>query len=155
MENTQYMEVVTARRAELLPPEEALIGLTPISIETCLANDGNLGDWVLAHPALFLDMVDDVSDYDRALLLSYYFLGKSQDTMSAVFLRPQSYVANHIRVALINLLHGGVARRREVKESVSYVDVFRVDPMELGQFRVDVTSAGFGTVFSSVGRRGQ
>jgi hypothetical protein len=104
MENTPYFDAVTSNRAMLLTDEEALEGATTISLETCgdLQEDDIL-TYVQENFADFLTTLRFLKKEDQELLLSYYILSKTQNTLAIIHKSTQTVCSFRIRMAVKTL----------------------------------------------------
>jgi|ERR1035437_1213543 hypothetical protein len=103
-ENTPYFDSITSARAILLSEEDQLEGLTTISLETCgdLAEDDIL-TFVLENFSEFLRMLRFLKKEDQELLLSYYLLSKTQNTLAIIHKSTQTVCSFRIRMAVKTL----------------------------------------------------
>jgi hypothetical protein len=103
-ENTPYFDSITSNRAMLLTDEEALEGTTTISLETCgdLAEEDIL-TYVQENFADFLKTLRFLKREDQELLLSYYLLSKTQNTLAAIHKSTQTVCSFRIRMAVKTL----------------------------------------------------
>jgi hypothetical protein len=104
VENSVYMESISAQRSMLLTEEEALAGNTTISLETQgdLAEDDIL-TYVQENFAKFLKMIRYLSKEDQELLLSYYMLSKTQNILAEIHKSTQTACSFYIRMAIKKL----------------------------------------------------
>lgn len=104
MENTPYMDSVSGARALLLSDEEALEGNTTLSLETCgdLAEDHIL-TFVEENFDKFLKTLRYLRKEDQELLLSYYLLSKTQNTLAVILKSTQTVCSFQIRMAMKTL----------------------------------------------------
>jgi hypothetical protein len=152
-----WMDSMIAARAQMLTQEEATAGNTLVSIETTGEGDYDFSEWIAEHPAQFFRRLRLLSGYDQDLLLSYFVAKKSQQTMVAAFQRSQTYVSLFFREAMLHFVTGtsdDYSRQirvngepRKGHKRIGDPRVLHADPAELGQFRVDVTSPGFASLF--------
>lgn len=104
MENSIYMDSITAQRAMLLDEETALEGNATISLETQsdLAEDDIL-TYVQENFSKFLKMIRYLSKEDQELLLSYYMLSKTQNILAEIHKSTQTACSFYIRMAIKKL----------------------------------------------------
>jgi hypothetical protein len=100
-EVTPYFESITSNRAMLLSEEDALEGTTTISAETC----GDLAEqkiltYIQENFADFLKTMRFLKREDQELLLSYYILSKTQNTLAAIHKSTQTVCSYRIRMAV-------------------------------------------------------
>jgi hypothetical protein len=100
-ENTPYFDSITSARAMLLNEEDQLEGTTTISLETCgdLAEEDIL-TYVQENFAEFLRMLRFLKKEDQELLLSYYLLSKTQNTLAIIHKSTQTVCSFRIRMAV-------------------------------------------------------
>jgi hypothetical protein len=101
MENSAYMDSITAARSMLLPEEEALAGGTTISCET--TDEFGVDDiyvYCQEHFADWLRVIRVLSREQQELLLSYYLLGKTQSTLAEIHNSTQTVISFRIRMAV-------------------------------------------------------
>jgi hypothetical protein len=105
MENTPYMDSISAGRALLLSEEEALEGATTISLETCgdLTQEEDVFSYIQDHFAEFLKTLRYLKKEDQELLLSYYLLSKTQNTLALIHKSTQTVCSFRIRMAVKTL----------------------------------------------------
>lgn len=103
-EMTPYFDAITSARAMLLDEDEALAGATTISLETQadLAEDDIL-TYVQTNFAGFLKMIRFLSKEDQEMLLSYYILSKTQNTLALIHKSTQTVCSFRIRMAVKKL----------------------------------------------------
>ena len=101
MESSPYMEAVTAQRALLLSEDQSLEGTTTISLETQsdLSEDDIL-TYVEENFTEFLRNIRYLSKEDQELLLSYYLLSKTQNTLAVIHRTTQTLCSFLIRKAV-------------------------------------------------------
>jgi hypothetical protein len=103
-ENTAYFEAITSTRAMLLSEEQQLEGQTTLSVETCSDfTDYGLFNYVQENFADFLRNLRHLKRDDQELLLSYYLLGKSQDSLAPLFHITQTVCSTRLRLAVKTL----------------------------------------------------
>jgi hypothetical protein len=101
MENSAYMDSITATRSMLLTEEEALAGGTTISCET--TDEFGVDDiyvYCQEHFADWLRVIRVLSLEQQELLLSYYLLGKTQIVLSNLLQATQTVMSFRIRMAV-------------------------------------------------------
>src|SRR5580700_9893120 len=101
MENSAYMDAITAERSLLLTDEEALAGGTTISCET--TDEFGVDDiyvYCQEHFADWLRVIRVLSREQQELLLSYYLLGKPQIVLSKLLQTTQTVCSFRIRMAV-------------------------------------------------------
>jgi hypothetical protein len=101
MENSAYMDSITASRSMLLTEEEALAGGTTISCET--TDEFGVDDiyvYCQEHFADWLRVIRVLSREQQELLLSYYLLGKTQIVLSKLLQATQTVMSFRIRMAV-------------------------------------------------------
>jgi hypothetical protein len=101
MENSAYMDAITAERSLLLTDEEALAGGTTISCET--TDEFGVDDiyvYCQEHFADWLRVIRVLSREQQELLLSYYLLGKTQIVLSKLLHSTQTVMSFRIRMAV-------------------------------------------------------
>lgn len=103
-ETTPYFDSITSARALLLDEEEQLEGCTTISLETCadLAEEDIL-TYVQENFAEFLRRLRFLKREDQELLLSYYLLSKTQNTLAVIHKSTQTVCSFRIRMAVKTL----------------------------------------------------
>lgn len=103
-ENTPYFDSITSARAMLLNEDEQLEGTTTISLETQsdLAEDDIL-TFVMENFSEFLKMLRFLKKEDQELLLSYYLLSKTQNTLAIIHKSTQTVCSFRIRMAVKTL----------------------------------------------------
>ena len=103
-ENSPYFESISANRALLLTEDEALEGCTTISLETCadLAEEDILS-FINENFAQFLKTLRYLKREDQELLLSYYCLSKTQNTLALIHKSTQTVCSFRIRMAVKTL----------------------------------------------------
>jgi hypothetical protein len=103
-ENTAYFEAITAERALLVDPEEALRADCLISIETQAEFEGQTEEvFVRENFPLFQRYIANLSAQDQDLLLSYFVLHRSQTALGYIFRITQTEVSSTIRLAMKRL----------------------------------------------------
>jgi hypothetical protein len=113
------MEAITAERSLLLTEEEQLEGTTTISLET--QGETEQGIWTYIHEnfADFLRIIRLLSREDQEYLLAYYVLGKSQDSLAAVYRITQTVCSMKLRILVKTLccmiVNGGVPSAAQMK----------------------------------------
>lgn len=101
MENSAYIDSITAARSVLLTDEEALAGGTTISCET--TDEFGVDDIYVYCQEHFADwhrVIRVLSREQQELLLSYYLLGKPQIVLSKLFQTTQTVCSFRIRMAV-------------------------------------------------------
>jgi hypothetical protein len=85
-EDTAYFQSIVANRALLLDEQEALEGGVLVSIETAedQQQEEDIWVWLLEHFEQFLRLLRHLPSEDQELLLSYYLLGKTQNTLATI-----------------------------------------------------------------------
>jgi hypothetical protein len=103
-ENSPYFESISANRALLLTEDEALEGCTTISLETCadLAEEDILS-FINENFSQFLKTLRYLKKEDQELLLSYYTLSKTQNTLALIHKSTQTVCSFRIRMAVKTL----------------------------------------------------
>jgi hypothetical protein len=109
VENSPYMESAVARRAILnsrgdhgeLDEHEVLDGQTTISLETCSdMTEEDILTYVQENFSDFLKVLRFLSKEDQELLLSYYLLSKTQNTLALIHKSTQTVCSFRIRQAV-------------------------------------------------------
>jgi hypothetical protein len=101
MENSAYMDSITAARSMLLTDEEALAGGTTLSCET--TDEFGVDDiyvYCQEHFADWLRVIRVLSREQQELLLSYYLLGKTQIVLSKLLQTTQTVMSFRTRMAV-------------------------------------------------------
>jgi hypothetical protein len=103
-ETTLYFELISAARALLVDEEQALEGATTISLETQpeLAED-DVFTFVHDNFEKFLRALRFLKKEDQELLLSYYLLSKTQNTLALIHRSTQTVCSFRIRMAVKTL----------------------------------------------------
>lgn len=103
-ENSAYFDSIVATRAMLLSDEDSLEGKTLISLESQsdLAEEDIL-TYVQENFAGFLTMLRSLKKEDQELLLSYYLLSKTQNTLATIHKSTQTVCSFRIRMAVKTL----------------------------------------------------
>ena len=103
-ENSPYFESITSARAMLLSEEDQLEGVTTISLETQadLAED-DIFTYVQENFADFLTILRFLKKEDQEMLLSYYLLSKTQNTLAIIHKSTQTVCSQRIRMAVKTL----------------------------------------------------
>ena len=103
-ENTPYFDSITSARAMLLDEDEQLEGATTISLETQadLAEDDILS-FIGDNFDRFLKTLRFLKKEDQELLLSYYLLSKTQNTLAIIHKSTQTVCSFRIRMAVRTL----------------------------------------------------
>jgi hypothetical protein len=103
-ENSAYFESISSARSMLLTEEEQLEGTTTISLETQgdLAEDDIL-TFVSENFSEFLKFLRYLKKEDQELLLSYYLLSKTQNTLAIIHKSTQTVCSFRIRMAVKTL----------------------------------------------------
>jgi hypothetical protein len=100
MENTPYMDGISADRALLVDKEDWLSGNTLLSLETTESLRDDIGSNYRDDPALFLRSIRVLTPDKQEILLSYYFLGKTQVQLAKFLLsNSQTFCSSFIRAA--------------------------------------------------------
>ena len=104
LEFSGYMDAVSSSRSLLLTEEEQLEGITTISLETCsdLAEEDILS-FIYDNFAQFLKTLRFLKEEDQELLLSYYILSKTQNTLAIIHKSTQTVCSFRIRMAIKTL----------------------------------------------------
>ncbi len=100
MENTQYMEAICAQRALLMDEDSYLEGCNTISLETqdeLVKKD--ILTYIQDNFANFMRQLRFLSKEDQELLLSYYLLNKTQNTLALIHKSTQTICSFRIRMA--------------------------------------------------------
>ncbi len=105
MENSAYMDSVTAARSILLSEEDQLEGTTTISLETCedLQQEEDVCTYIQENFGEFLKTLRYLKKEDQELLLSYYLLSKTQNTLALIHKSTQTVCSFRIRMAVKTL----------------------------------------------------
>lgn len=103
-ENTPYFDSITSARAMLLDEDEQLEGATTISLETQadLAEEDILS-FINDNFDRFLKTLRYLKREDQELLLSYYLLSKTQNTLAIIHKSTQTVCSFRIRMAVRTL----------------------------------------------------
>ena len=103
-ENTPYFDSITSARAMLLDEDEQLEGATTISLETQadLAEEDILS-FISDNFDRFLKTLRFLKKEDQELLLSYYLLSKTQNTLALIHKSTQTVCSFRIRMAVKTL----------------------------------------------------
>jgi hypothetical protein len=100
-EMTPYFEKITGQRAMLLSEEDALEGCTTISLETQLdMSEEGIATYVEHNLPEFIRILRYLSKEDQELLLSYYLLAKTQNTLAVIHRTTQTLCSFLIRKAV-------------------------------------------------------
>jgi hypothetical protein len=103
-ENTPYFDSITSARAMLLNEEEQLEGATTISLETQAdMTEEDILTYVMENFPEFLRMLRFLKREDQELLLSYYLLSKTQNTLAIIHKSTQTVCSFRIRMAVKTL----------------------------------------------------
>jgi len=103
-ENTPYFDSITSARAMLLDEEEQLEGTTTISLETQAdMTEEDILTYVMENFAEFLKFLRYLKKEDQELLLSYYLLSKTQNTLAIIHKSTQTVCSFRIRMAVKTL----------------------------------------------------
>ena len=103
-ENTPYFDSITSARSILLTEEEQLEGCTTISLETQQdLSEEDILTYVLENFSEFLKMLRFLKKEDQELLLSYYLLSKTQNTLAIIHKSTQTVCSFRIRMAVKTL----------------------------------------------------
>ena len=105
MENTPFMTSVADARAMLLDDQEALEGQTLLSMENDpkLKEDQKTITYIQENFSKFLRMLRHLKKEDQELLLSYYLLSKTQNTLAIIHRSTQTVCSFRIRMAVKTL----------------------------------------------------
>jgi hypothetical protein len=104
MENSAYMESITASRALLLDEDEQLAGMTCIGLETQQElTEEDILTYIIENFAEFLRFLRFLKKEDQELLLSYYLLSKTQNTLAIIHKSTQTVCSFRIRMAVKTL----------------------------------------------------
>lgn len=100
-EQTAYFESVVASRAMMLSDQDSLEGHTTVSLETQadLAED-DLLTCIQESFDSFLKMLRSLNKEDQELLLSYYLLSKTQNTLARIHKFTQTVCSSYLRMAV-------------------------------------------------------
>lgn len=99
-ENTPYFDAITSERALMVDEEDWLAGNTLMSVETTDENRDHIGSSYREDPALFLKAIRALSSDKQEVLLSYYFLNKTQTQLAKLLLaNSQTFCSSFIRAA--------------------------------------------------------
>jgi hypothetical protein len=103
-EVTPYFDSITSARSMLLTEDEQLEGCTTISLETCsdLAEEDVL-TYIQDNISDFLKTLRFLKREDQELLLSYYLLSKTQNTLAVIHKSTQTVCSFRIRMAVRTL----------------------------------------------------
>lgn len=103
-ENSAYFDSIVATRALLLDEEESLEGNTLISLESQadMAEEDIL-TYIQENFAGFLRILRSLKKEDQELLLSYYLLSKTQNTLATIHKSTQTVCSFRIRMAVKTL----------------------------------------------------
>jgi hypothetical protein len=103
-ENSAYFESIVANRAMLLTEEEALEGAQLIGVESQadLAEEDIL-TYIQSNFGNFLRILRSLKKEDQELLLSYYLLSKTQNTLATIHKSTQTVCSFRIRMAVKTL----------------------------------------------------
>src|ERR1700739_4771483 len=103
-ENTPYFDSITSARAMLLDEEDQLEGTTTISLETQadLAEEDILS-FISDNFDRFLKTLRFLKKEAQELLLSYYLLSKTQNTLAIIHKSTQTVCSFRIRMAVKTL----------------------------------------------------
>jgi hypothetical protein len=100
-ENSAYFQSIDAHRAMLLTEEEQLEGNTTISLETCPdMTEEDILTYISENFSDFLKILRFLSKEDQELLLSYYVLSKTQNTLALIHKSTQTVCSFRIRQAV-------------------------------------------------------
>jgi len=101
LENSPYMESITGHRSMMLTEEDQLEGQTTISLETCNdLQDTDVLSFIQERFADFLVTLRFLSKEDQELLLSYYILSKTQNTLALIHKSTQTVCSFRLRQAV-------------------------------------------------------
>src|SRR5208282_3515469 len=100
-ENSPYMESITGQRSLRLSEEDQLEGQTTLSLETCTdLQDTDVLSFIQERFADFLVTLRFLSREDQELLLSYYILSKTQNTLALIHKSTQTVCSFRLRQAV-------------------------------------------------------
>src|SRR5208283_5867612 len=100
-ENTPYFDSITSARAMLLSEDDQLEGITTISLETQAdMTEEDILTYVIENFSEFLKMLRFLKKEDQELLLSYYLLSKTQNTLAIIHKSTQTVCSFRIRMAV-------------------------------------------------------
>ena len=103
-ENTPYFDSITSARAMLLSEDDQLEGTTTISLETQAdMTEEDILTYVIENFSEFLKMLRFLKKEDQELLLSYYLLSKTQNTLAIIHKSTQTVCSFRIRMAVKTL----------------------------------------------------
>jgi hypothetical protein len=103
-ENSAYFESVVANRSMLLTDEESLEGQITISQETCGdLQEENILTYIQDNFSTFLKTLRFLKKEDQEMLLSYYLLSKTQNTLALIHKSTQTVCSFRIRMAVKTL----------------------------------------------------
>lgn len=100
-ENTPYFDSITSARAMLLDEDEALHGATLLSMESDpeFAREQKTLAYIQDNFSAFLKYLRYLKKEDQELLLSYYILAKTQNTLAVIHRSTQTVCSFRIRMA--------------------------------------------------------
>jgi hypothetical protein len=103
-ENSAYFDSIVATRAMLLDDQESLEGQTLISLESQadMAEEDIL-TYIQENFAGFIRILRSLKKEDQELLLSYYLLSKTQNTLATIHKSTQTVCSFRIRMAVKTL----------------------------------------------------
>src|SRR5579863_8692967 len=104
-ENTPYFDSITSARAMLLDEQEALEGNTLLSMESDpkMKEDQKILAYIQENFPMFLKFLRYLKKEDQELLLSYYLLSKTQNTLAIIHKSTQTVCSFRIRMAVKTL----------------------------------------------------
>lgn len=99
---TPYFESISSARAMLLTDEEALEGATLLSMESDpkFKEDQKILAYIQENFPMFLKTLRFLKKEDQELLLSYYLLAKTQNTLAIIHRSTQTVCSFRIRMAI-------------------------------------------------------
>jgi hypothetical protein len=98
------MDSISAERSMLLTEEEQLEGTTTISLETQAdMTEEDVLTYIMENFAEFLKFLRYLKKEDQELLLSYYLLSKTQNTLAIIHKSTQTVCSFRIRMAVKTL----------------------------------------------------
>jgi len=101
MENSAYMEMIVASRAQKLTEQEQLEGTGMISVESDDEFvDSDVYTFCTEHFTLFMKYIRFLDKEQQELLLSYYMLAKTQNQLASLFNSTQTVCSFRLRMAM-------------------------------------------------------
>jgi hypothetical protein len=103
-ENSAYFDSIVATRAMMLNEQESLEGQTLIGLE-CQADmaEEDILTYIQENFAGFMRILRSLKKEDQELLLSYYLLSKTQNTLATIHKSTQTVCSFRIRMAVKTL----------------------------------------------------